>query len=220
MANEAAQPQDQSMEEILQSIKRIIAEENGEGAGKPASKGETGRPAGKKEQAKAPAPAKSVPASSDILELTDVAGEEDEEDENEQDTPPAAVSAQVVTAAESPRDLAPPRTSPGRSESVLEAVDRGSSGTVHSDVLENIDSLLSSEAAQASARALKSIHAAPVVAAEIRATAPGMHFRSGFTVEDLAMEALRPMLKDWLDANLPTVVEHLVEREIKKLSSL
>jgi len=41
--------------------------------------------------------------------------------------------------------------------------------------------------------------------------------RSGITVEDLVVEALRPMLKEWLDGNLPALVRSLVEREIRRL---
>ena len=31
-------------------------------------------------------------------------------------------------------------------------------------------------------------------------------------------EMLRPMLRDWLDANLPTMVEALVAREIDRIT--
>jgi len=41
---------------------------------------------------------------------------------------------------------------------------------------------------------------------------------SGKTVEDLVKEMLRPMLKDWLDRNLPPLVERSVEREIARLT--
>lgn len=41
---------------------------------------------------------------------------------------------------------------------------------------------------------------------------------SGRTLEDIVKEMLRPMLKEWLDKNLPTVVERLVEREIVRLT--
>lgn len=40
----------------------------------------------------------------------------------------------------------------------------------------------------------------------------------GKSVEELAADLLRPMLKDWLDRNLPTLVERLVEREIARLT--
>ncbi|NJO53634.1 MAG: DUF2497 domain-containing protein [Bacteroidales bacterium] len=38
------------------------------------------------------------------------------------------------------------------------------------------------------------------------------------TLEDLVQDMLRPMLKQWLDENLPTVVEHLVRAEIERVS--
>lgn len=41
---------------------------------------------------------------------------------------------------------------------------------------------------------------------------------NGQTVEDLIRELLRPMLKGWLDENLPGVVEKLVQREIERVS--
>lgn len=40
---------------------------------------------------------------------------------------------------------------------------------------------------------------------------------SGRTVEDLVMELMRPMLREWLDDNLPTLVERLVQKEIRYL---
>jgi cell pole-organizing protein PopZ len=41
---------------------------------------------------------------------------------------------------------------------------------------------------------------------------------NGKTVEELVKETLRPMLKEWLDRNLPTLVERYVEREIARLT--
>ncbi len=38
------------------------------------------------------------------------------------------------------------------------------------------------------------------------------------TLEDLVKEMLRPMLKDWLDDNLPVLVEKLVREEIERVS--
>ncbi|NDG04002.1 MAG: DUF2497 domain-containing protein, partial [Alphaproteobacteria bacterium] len=38
------------------------------------------------------------------------------------------------------------------------------------------------------------------------------------TLEDMVMEQLRPMLRSWLDDNLPPMVERLVEREIQRIS--
>jgi uncharacterized protein len=38
------------------------------------------------------------------------------------------------------------------------------------------------------------------------------------TLEDLVSEMLRPMLKEWLDDNLPPLVERLVKQEIERVS--
>lgn len=38
------------------------------------------------------------------------------------------------------------------------------------------------------------------------------------TLDDLVREMLRPMLKTWLDDNLPTIVERLVRAEIERVS--
>jgi len=38
------------------------------------------------------------------------------------------------------------------------------------------------------------------------------------TLEDLVKEMLRPMLKTWLDDNLPNLVERLVRAEIERVS--
>jgi cell pole-organizing protein PopZ len=41
---------------------------------------------------------------------------------------------------------------------------------------------------------------------------------NGRTLDDLVKEMLRPMLKVWLDDNLPTIVERLVRSEIERVS--
>ena len=38
------------------------------------------------------------------------------------------------------------------------------------------------------------------------------------TIESLVREMLRPMLKEWLDQNLPDLVQKMVERELEKLT--
>ncbi|MGH6717973.1 MAG: DUF2497 domain-containing protein [Alphaproteobacteria bacterium] len=53
-----------------------------------------------------------------------------------------------------------------------------------------------------------------------RAAAPDplKGLRGGRPVEDICIDLLKPMLKEWLDANLPGIVERIVEREIRYLS--
>jgi len=41
----------------------------------------------------------------------------------------------------------------------------------------------------------------------------------GDRIGDLVQEALRPMLKEWLEANLKGIVERAVTKEVKRISS-
>ncbi len=41
--------------------------------------------------------------------------------------------------------------------------------------------------------------------------------RGGPTIEDMVREELRPMLREWLDAHLPQLVERLVRAEIERV---
>ncbi|MBS0518986.1 MAG: DUF2497 domain-containing protein [Proteobacteria bacterium] len=52
-----------------------------------------------------------------------------------------------------------------------------------------------------------------------RASSPGPALGDGGkTIEEMVKDMLRPMLKDWLDRNLPPIVERYVEREIVRLT--
>ena len=184
--------EDLSMEEILQSIRKIIAEDGDE----------------------APAGATANAVASDVLELTEMVEEapaapvisaepaskpidaNDVLSKIDQVVMPEPTMAPVTAAPQPmPQAAAPVAAIPAASQAY-------------------IDSLLSSEAATAAAAAFKKAHPMDT---PIRTT-PSNGFRNGNTVEDLVLEALRPMLKAWLDANLPTIVEKLVEREVRKLA--
>ncbi len=38
------------------------------------------------------------------------------------------------------------------------------------------------------------------------------------TLEDMALELMRPLLRQWLDQNLPPIVDRLVQKEIERIS--
>ena len=64
--------------------------------------------------------------------------------------------------------------------------------------------------------------AAASVGSLLRALASdrALQVRSGGpTIEDVVRQTLRPLLKEWLDANLPTLVERLVRAEIERVVS-
>ena len=78
---------------------------------------------------------------------------------------------------------------------------------------EELVSEASADAARQSLEALTAAVAPAVAAATVAAPAVG-----GRTMEDVVLDALRPMLKEWLDANLPTLVETMVAKEISRIT--
>lgn len=163
------------MEEILQSIRKIIAEEGDAVPAEPQANAEV------------------VPGS-DVLELTQMI-------EEPASTSGAAgidilqqIDASLAPAAEPTPAFTPPP-----------AVEPAPSG----------DTLLSQPVAAVSAEKMKKV----VLAKPAPPPIPSPQFRSGHTVEELVVETLKPMLKEWLDTNLPTVVERIVEKEVRKLAS-
>lgn len=44
--------------------------------------------------------------------------------------------------------------------------------------------------------------------------------RPGLTIEDIVREEIKPVLKSWLDANLPSLVERVVRAEINRVMEL
>ncbi|MDI9349337.1 MAG: DUF2497 domain-containing protein [Candidatus Symbiobacter sp.] len=81
-------------------------------------------------------------------------------------------------------------------------------------------SLLSREAQDATARAFAKL--SNVTGEEFERTARNEyindHARRGITVEEMVMDALKPAMQEWLDLNLPRIVEILVKDEIKRVS--
>lgn len=186
----AAAEEDQSMEEILQSIRKIIAEENDDPAS--ANAGDI--------------------ADSDVLELTDViqddgsvvnvnddvledidnALRESEDDFGEAEPEPAPVPQPQPQAA-APAPVAKPKAQPRPKAA---------------DSSEGLVSAVSIAASAEAMRALKS-----------GGSLGSLPFVSGETVEGLVMQLLRPLLKEWLDANLPAIVQQEVQREVRRITA-
>ena len=66
--------------------------------------------------------------------------------------------------------------------------------------------------------ALISSEASAAVDSAFNALAQTVLVQNARTLEDLVREMLRPMLKSWLDDNLPGMVERLVRAEIERVS--
>lgn len=178
-----AKEQDQSMEEILQSIKRIIAEES-----------------------------EPAPSGSDVLELTELLSEDDASKlvDNGHDSNVGTMSIEEImaTPTEAPTSapIEAPAPKPAPTMAAIDNTPHHDDGTLVSDA--TIDK---SAAAMDALRRMPHPMVQPIPPS-------GLNFRSGVTIEDLVIEAMRPMLKSWLDEYLPGMVERLVEKEVRRVS--
>lgn len=190
---------DPSMEEILQSIRRIIAEDETE---------------------ESAAASENESFDSDVLELTEMVQDDGTTVSlNEPvNSAPLDVLASIdnVLSEEDPVPETPAKPAPA--EALVQAEEIASAAELEATVIpahEPDDALLSDTAAHAATDAFRKL-ARPQTPTTRRADP--VSFRSGDTVEDLVVEALKPMLKEWLDANLPALVERIVEREVRRVS--
>lgn len=74
------------------------------------------------------------------------------------------------------------------------------------------------KAAEVARPAIISEHAGRQVAAAFGELSEAFAARSRKTFDEMAEQMLRPMLQDWLDNNLPTLVERLVREEIERVA--
>lgn len=79
------------------------------------------------------------------------------------------------------------------------------------------EELVAADAALAARRSLDALSAA-VSAPEAAPTATAPAPSGSRTLDDVVTEALRPMLKQWLDTNLPPLVEAMVAKEIARIT--
>jgi cell pole-organizing protein PopZ len=182
-----------SMEEILASIRRIISED---GDSVPS------------------APATNVPpaaSAADAEAVYDLTQEVDAEG-----NPVTTTEVAEAPVAETAKQKAGGETASKATQSgadVAAATARSSSEVS----LAEDDAMLvgadAEDAAAASFAALTERMAPPRAVAETPEVPAG-----GRTVEQLAADLLRPMLKEWLDENLPGLVERLVKREIERIA--
>jgi uncharacterized protein len=146
------------------------------------------------EEDQAPAPA------AEVLELT-LPAEDAESDivfEDAKPEPPRAVTPPPVAAPPPPRAAEPAPQVAARAPAPPAAAAR-----------EEADTIVSEPAAFVAADAFSRL------AGSIRvADSPGQ------TLEGIIRQLVRPMLKEWLDAHLPSIVEAKVEAELDRISRL
>ena len=204
---QAAKSQEPSMEEILASIRRIIAEDDsdkltqrpantaGEEIGSDAAAAPRGMrdPVPQEKTSETYGTEAKANRSSTILDLTEVtlptsrAAAFDPSVPNVQAAPVEDTAVDAAAVDETADDATVPASQPS---------------TVGDDERGRLVSSATSAAVDSAFNAL----------------AQTVLVHNARTLEDLVREMLRPMLKVWLDDNLPGLVERLVRAEIERVS--
>ncbi len=81
-----------------------------------------------------------------------------------------------------------------------------------------VDAESGSDAPQLSEQPLLSPEASEAAALSFGALSADVAVRSAELADELVRQTLRPMLKQWLDQNLPAIVERLVRAEIQRVA--
>lgn len=198
-----AKAQEPSMEEILASIRRIIADDD---ASKPSAVEEVAAAAAVAQPAP-PAPEPRVVPPEPVLpepELPAAPADVADQSSDILDLTESMASPMPPPPMPNPRpDPAPKfRTIDGNSDVTFDDVTAGPALQKSS---EERAQLISKETSAAVDSAFNSLAQTVLV-------------HNARTLEDLVREMLRPMLKSWLDDNLPALVERLVRTEIERVS--
>jgi hypothetical protein len=176
------------MEEILASIRRIIADDAGQAAQTAPAAAEAPAPMEASQPAFEVSPPADIAATrdADILELT-------------QPVEPARApgftavhGADVAFREEERRGRPAPKPAPAKPAPAAAMPVRD-------------DELLSAQSTAAVSAAFHTLSAAVLT-------------ENARTLEDIVKEMMRPMLKAWLDENLPGLVERMVRSEIERVA--
>jgi cell pole-organizing protein PopZ len=141
---------------------------------------------------------------------------EDEDDSKplQREARPSSVPKQAVAPAPEPvyaREEADPRHAPpvpsGREgDDITEALEM-TRQTIASYTEAGDAGLLAEETTTATTKAFRSLSQSVRISRS-----------EGLTLEDIVTELVRPLVKEWLEANLPTIVEEKVEEEVQRLA--
>jgi uncharacterized protein len=215
--------QEPSMEEILSSIRRIIADETADEEGEQDAARSRTEEFDRDVEAFAQV-AEGGDTDDDVLELTEVVREDGEVIELDR------------TLAQ-PQSIEEQRGEADQAEPAPDEQDRPSTGDeqpaddhttqspmdIRDDEMEDhqtamqkkngIESLVSDRAAGAATGAFAKLSQA------VQRTPPEVAIAddSGRSVEQFIEDIMRPMLRDWLDQNLPPLVERIVQKEIQRI---
>ncbi len=191
------------MEEILASIRRIISEDEAPAETPPAvvTPEPAPEPAASAEPVQEPA-AEAV--EDDVLELTD------------RYEAPAAESIGDLEVVDVTPESEPEPYYPEPEPTPVYA--REPAPAPAPEPAPTYDALVGESAAASAASAFASLAASFKKPEPAPAPSSDLPFVSGNTVEAMVGEMLRPLLKQWLDANLPGIVQDAVQKEVERIA--
>lgn len=193
------------MEEILASIRRIIADDQTL-PGNRREREDRRRRESADAGVETPAAAQNYPEPAEAIAL-----DEDEiasvmTVEEEKPQPPAIAEIRHLRLNRALVEQAAPAEEPEEAEAEEEVEDEEEfSSAYEPDEASEGEALVSSSTATS-------------VASHFEALAASMIFKDSGLLQQYAQEMMRPMLKQWLDDNLPVIVERLVRAEIERVA--
>lgn len=237
MSDEKSQ-QEPSMEEILASIRRIISEDDAEEGAKAKPDGaaaEAAPAAAEEEPPAAPPPPAEEPEAAapddggddDVFDLTQMVQEDGSVVDLADQDGGAAQAAEEPPAEEPVAEEPAEEATPGDDEVELRDMEEAAEEEPEPEPAAAEPAVAAAAAVESGAGSqLISDQAAGAAESSLSALAKAVDHNvqgiplgvSGRTLEDLVKEIMRPMIKDWLDQNLPGLVDRLVRREIERLA--
>jgi hypothetical protein len=196
------------MEEILASIRRIIADDD---ASKTAPPPEAVLPKPAPVAAAPPPPPTPPVAKLDQMAVDEVMAQPDPPS----DEPDDVLDLTESMTAPASDDAATFQTIDGESDIVFS--DRPADPPASPPAARN-DGNLQVAPSELLDRTIMSPTTATAVDSAFNTLANTVLVQNARTLEDLVKEMLRPMLKTWLDDNLPGLVERIVRAEIERVS--
>ena len=206
--------QEPSMEDILASIRRIIASDQHVASARtvPAaarSGAESGFSASSEPEAVPEVPADAEPGRQSVPQFPGL------EDLEPLDPPPPPLETDSVGAGHSPAATSGTETLSALQEQLYTHAEPDASPATDEDVYDlSLDDRLTGEESEP----LISSSAGAAVSSSFQALANTVLLRDPEMLERIARDTLRPLLKSWLDENLPSMVERLVRTEIERVA--
>ena len=217
--SQAAKAQEPSMEEILASIRRIIADDD-----KPGAKAERRRPNRRRPpRLRRRSPRQCRPRRAAAIKQDDIDAMLAGLDEPPAPPPAAKLEPEpepdVLELTEAMQAPSPGfRTIDGTQDVVFDEVEPDEPAPPPPRAAEPRAEIAASSMPPMPERPLISSATAAAVDSAFNALAQTVLVQNAKTLEDLVKEMLRPMLQHWLDNNLPTLVERLVRQEIERVA--